>query len=39
MLAHFKCPRRVELVDALPRSEAGKVSRHLVRERFRSVES
>jgi long-chain acyl-CoA synthetase len=38
-LAHFKCPRRVELVDALPRSEAGKVSRHLVRERYRSRES
>jgi long-chain acyl-CoA synthetase len=35
-LAHYKCPREVEFVDRLPRSEAGKVLRHLVREQLRA---
>ena len=31
-LAHFKCPRSVDFVNDLPRSDAGKVYRRLVRE-------
>ncbi|HVM95395.1 MAG TPA: AMP-binding protein [Candidatus Acidoferrales bacterium] len=27
-LAHYKCPRRVELVDTLPREPSGKVRKH-----------
>ncbi len=33
-LAHFKCPRSVDFVRELPRSEAGKVYRVRVRERY-----
>jgi len=33
-LAHFKCPRSVDFVDELPRSETGKIYRRLVRERY-----
>ena len=33
-LAHFKCPRGVDFDPALPRSEAGKVQRRLIRERY-----
>ncbi|MFI5308547.1 MAG: AMP-binding protein [Polyangiales bacterium] len=33
-LAHFKCPRSVDFVTELPRSEAGKVYRRRVRERY-----
>jgi long-chain acyl-CoA synthetase len=33
-LAHFKCPRAVDFDAALPRSEAGKVQRRLIRERY-----
>jgi len=33
-LAHFKCPRSVDFVSELPRSEAGKVYRRRVRERY-----
>jgi long-chain acyl-CoA synthetase len=33
-LAHFKCPRRVDFDDALPRGEAGKIQRHKVRARY-----
>lgn len=33
-LAAYKCPRRVEFVERLPRSEAGKVLRSKVRERY-----
>lgn len=35
-LAHFKCPRRVEFVDALPRTETGKISKSRLRDQFRS---
>ncbi|MEZ4334566.1 MAG: long-chain-fatty-acid--CoA ligase [Myxococcota bacterium] len=31
-LAHFKCPRRVELVDALPRTATGKLQKFKLRE-------
>ncbi|MGH0037249.1 MAG: AMP-binding protein [Myxococcota bacterium] len=33
-LAHFKCPKRVEFRDSLPRSDAGKLLRRLVRDSF-----
>jgi long-chain acyl-CoA synthetase len=35
-LAHFKCPRRIEFVAELPRSDAGKMQRRLLRERYRA---
>ena len=31
-LAHYKCPRRVEFVDALPRNATGKVLKRTLRE-------
>ena len=34
-LAHFKCPRSVDFIDKLPRMDSGKVSKHLLRERYR----
>jgi long-chain acyl-CoA synthetase len=33
-LAHFKCPRSVDFVAELPRSDAGKVQRRLVRKPY-----
>jgi long-chain acyl-CoA synthetase len=33
-LARFKCPRRIEFVDALPRQDNGKVYRKVLREQF-----
>jgi long-chain acyl-CoA synthetase len=33
-LAHFKCPRTIDFLAQLPRSEAGKVQRRLIRERY-----
>jgi malonyl-CoA/methylmalonyl-CoA synthetase len=35
-LASFKKPRRVELVDALPRNALGKIQKHVLRERLTS---
>ncbi|MCL4104222.1 UNVERIFIED_CONTAM: hypothetical protein GTU68_035084 [Idotea baltica] len=35
-LANFKVPKRVELVDALPRNAMGKVQKNLLREKFGS---
>jgi long-chain acyl-CoA synthetase len=32
-LAHYKCPRRVEFVDALPRNATGKVLKRSLRDR------
>jgi acyl-CoA synthetase (AMP-forming)/AMP-acid ligase II len=34
-LAHYKCPSRVEWVDALPRNPSGKVLRRTLREPYR----
>ena len=33
-VAHFKCPRSIDFVADLPRSDAGKVQRRLVREPY-----
>lgn len=32
-LAHFKCPKRVELVDSLPKTSTGKIQKFVLRER------
>lgn len=34
-LAHFKCPRRVEFVERLPRQDNGKIYKRLLRDRYR----
>jgi len=34
-LAHYKCPRRVEFVDELPRHDNGKIYKRKLREQFR----
>jgi long-chain acyl-CoA synthetase len=34
-LAHYKCPRRVEFVEALPRHDNGKLYKHQLREQLR----
>ncbi|HEY4397620.1 MAG TPA: AMP-binding protein [Acidimicrobiia bacterium] len=34
-LAHYKCPRRVEFVDRLPRQDNGKIYKRLLRDRYR----
>jgi long-chain acyl-CoA synthetase len=36
-IAQYKCPRRIEFVDQLPRDENGKSRRHIVREQYRSA--
>jgi long-chain acyl-CoA synthetase len=36
-LAHFKCPREVVFVDALPRSDTGKIYKRRLRETYRTV--
>jgi fatty-acyl-CoA synthase len=33
-IAHFKCPRRVELVDELPRNATGKILKRSLREAY-----
>jgi fatty-acyl-CoA synthase len=33
-LAHYKCPKRVEFIAALPRTATGKIQKNLLRERF-----
>jgi long-chain acyl-CoA synthetase len=38
-LAHFKCPREVAFVDALPRSDNGKIYKRRLRETFRALRS
>ena len=34
-LAHFKCPRRIEFLDRLPRQDNGKIYKRLLRDRYR----
>jgi long-chain acyl-CoA synthetase len=34
-LAHYKCPRRVDFVDTLPRQDNGKIYKRLLRDRYR----
>ena len=34
-LAHYKCPRRVEFVEQLPRQDNGKIYKRLLRDRYR----
>ena len=36
-LAHFKCPRRVDFVDELPRQDNGKIYKRLLRDRYRDA--
>jgi fatty-acyl-CoA synthase len=33
-LARFKCPRRIEFVDALPRNATGKIHKPTLRKNF-----
>jgi long-chain acyl-CoA synthetase len=35
-LAHYKCPRRVEFVDALPRADSGKLYKRRLRDEYRA---
>jgi long-chain acyl-CoA synthetase len=35
-LAHFKCPRRIDFVDRLPRTDSGKLYKRRLREEYRS---
>jgi long-chain acyl-CoA synthetase len=37
-IAHYKCPRSVDFVDALPRHDNGKLYRRLLRDRYRAAE-
>ncbi len=34
-LAHFKCPRQVDFVDALPRTDSGKLYKRHLRDQYR----
>jgi fatty-acyl-CoA synthase len=36
-IAHFKCPRRVEFVDELPRNATGKILKRTLRQRYTGV--
>jgi long-chain acyl-CoA synthetase len=36
-IAHYKCPRRVEFVEALPRHDNGKLYKQVLRETFRAA--
>jgi len=33
-LAHYKCPKRVDFIEALPRTATGKIQKNLLRERY-----
>lgn len=33
-LAHYKCPKRVDFIDSLPRTATGKIQKNVLRERF-----
>ena len=36
-LAHYKCPRRVDFVDELPRTDAGKLYKRRLRDEYRAA--
>jgi len=36
-LAHFKCPRRIEFVDLLPRADNGKLYKRRIRDEYRAA--
>jgi long-chain acyl-CoA synthetase len=36
-IAHYKCPRRIEFVEALPRHDNGKLYKHQLREQLRAT--
>ena len=38
-LAHFKCPREIAFVDALPRADNGKIYKRRLRETYRALRS
>lgn len=38
-LAHFKAPKRIEFIDALPRTATGKIQKNLLRDRFWSEQT
>jgi fatty-acyl-CoA synthase len=38
-LAHYKCPKHIQFIDALPRTATGKIQKNLLRERFWSGKS
>jgi fatty-acyl-CoA synthase len=33
-LAHYKCPKRIDFIDALPRTATGKIQKNLLREKY-----
>jgi fatty-acyl-CoA synthase len=33
-LAHFKCPRRIQFIEALPRTATGKIQKNLLRDSY-----
>jgi len=33
-LAHFKCPKKIAFIEALPRTATGKIQKNLLREKF-----
>ena len=35
-IAHYKCPRRVDFTEALPRHDNGKLYKHQLREQLRN---
>jgi long-chain acyl-CoA synthetase len=36
-LAHFKCPRRIDFVESLPRTDAGKLYKRRLRDEYRAA--
>lgn len=38
-LAHFKCPRRVDFTDSLPRTDSGKLYKRRLRDHYRAAGS
>jgi long-chain acyl-CoA synthetase len=38
-LAHYKCPRRVDFVDRLPRTDTGKLYKRRLRDQYRAAAS